>query len=110
MQRYLSTVDMCVDPDPSNDFNDRCTMIKMMEYMTLGKPTVAFDLPEHRITAGGAALYARPNDELDFARQLAVLMDNPEQRQKMGESEGLGSRMNLLGAIKQYTSWMPTAR
>ena len=82
--RYMSTVDICLDPDPSNIFNDRCTMIKIMEYMALGKPTVAFDLPEHRISAGEAALYARPNDELDFARQVAVLMDDPELREKMG--------------------------
>ena len=82
--RYLSTADICIDPDPSNPFNDRCTMIKMMEYMTMGKPIVAFDLPEHRVTANGAALYVRPNDELDFARQIAILMDNPEQRKEMG--------------------------
>lgn len=85
MLRYLSTVDICVDPDPSNSFNDRCTMVKMMEYMALKKPIVAFDLPEHRVTADGAALYARPNDELDFARQIAILMDDPERRKKMGE-------------------------
>ena len=83
--RYLSTVDICVDPDPSNLFNDRCTMIKMMEYMTLSKPIVAFDLPEHRVTAGEAAMYARPNEESDFARQITVLMDDPERCKKMGE-------------------------
>jgi glycosyltransferase involved in cell wall biosynthesis len=85
MIRYLSTVDICVDPDPSNSFNDRCTMVKMMEYMALSKPIVAFDLPEHRVTAGEAALYARPNDELDFARQIAVLMDDPQRRMRMGQ-------------------------
>lgn len=83
--RHLSTVDICVDPDPSSIYNDRCTMIKMMEYMALSKPIVAFDLPEHRVTAGEAALYARPNDELDFARQVAALMDDPERRRRMGE-------------------------
>lgn len=82
--RYLSTADICVDPDPSNPFNDRCTMIKMTEYMALGKPIVAFDLPEHRFTAREAALYVRPNDELEFARALVQLMDDPEQRQVMG--------------------------
>lgn len=82
--RYLSTADICLSPDPSNPFNDRCTMIKMMEYMALGKPIVAFDLPEHRITAQDAAVYARANDELDFAMKIAVLMDEPELRQKMG--------------------------
>lgn len=82
--RYLSTADICVDPDPSNPFTDRSTMIKMMEYMAVGKPIVAFDLPEHRYTAGEAAEYVRPNDELEFARALARLMDDPERRQAMG--------------------------
>lgn len=83
--RYLSTTDICVDPDPSNAFNDRCTMIKMMEYMALGKPIVAFDLPEHRVTAQDAALYVKDNSELEFAHALARLMDDPEQRTRMGE-------------------------
>jgi len=60
-------------------------MIKMTEYMAYGKPIVAFDLPEHRTTAQGAALYARPNDELDFARKIAELMDDPEKRSRMGK-------------------------
>ena len=80
--RYLSAADICVAPEPSNAYNDRSTMIKMMEYMALGKPIVAFDLPEHRFSAQEAAVYARPNDELDFARQIAALMDAPQQRQK----------------------------
>ncbi len=82
--KYLSTADICIDPDPSNPFNDRSTMIKMTEYMALGKPIVAFDLPEHRVTAGEAATYAGANDELDFARKLAELMDDPERRAEMG--------------------------
>ena len=82
--RYLSTADICVDPDPSNPFNDRCTMTKMMVYMALEKPIVAFDLPEHRVTAQDAAVYVEPNDELKFARALAELMDDAERRQAMG--------------------------
>ncbi len=58
--RYLSTTDICLDPDPSNPFNDRCTMIKMTEYMVLQKPIVAFDLPEHRVTAQDAAALRHP--------------------------------------------------
>lgn len=83
--RYLSTTNICVDPDPSNPFNDRSTMIKMMEYMALGKPIVAFYLPKHRFTARDAAVYACPNDETDFVQQIAALMDNPERRQRMGQ-------------------------
>jgi glycosyltransferase involved in cell wall biosynthesis len=81
---YLSAADICVEPAPSNSYNDRCTMIKMMEYMALARPIVAFDLPEHRVTAGAAACYVQPNDELEFARALAHLIDHPERRALMG--------------------------
>jgi len=82
---YISVADICVAPEPSNPYNDRSTAVKMMEYMALGKPVVAFDLPEHRVTAQNAAVYAHPNDELDFAEQIAALMDDPERRKKMGQ-------------------------
>lgn len=84
LRRYLSTVDICVDPDPSNPYNDRSTMIKIMEYMTFGKPTAAFDLPEHRFTAENAALYAAANDPLDLAHKIAILIDDPDLRAFLG--------------------------
>lgn len=82
--RYLASADICVDPDPSNPFNDRSTMIKMMEYMAMEKPIVAFDLPEHRYTAQGAALYVPDNDERLFAEAIGELMDDGELREQMG--------------------------
>lgn len=84
LRRYMSTADICVVPDPSNPFTDRSTMTKLAEYMALGKPVVAFDLPEHRVTGGEAAVYATPNDERDFARALARLIDDPAAREQMG--------------------------
>lgn len=86
LMRYLSTADICVVPDPSNAFTDRSSMIKITEYMALGKPIVAFDLPEHRVTAGESALYARPNDVQDFALKIKELLDNPAIRFRMGEA------------------------
>ncbi|MCB0187249.1 MAG: glycosyltransferase family 4 protein, partial [Caldilineaceae bacterium] len=94
---YLSTADIGLDPDPSNPFNDRSTMIKMMEYMAMGKPIVAFDLPEHHITAADAALYAQPNDVRDFARQIAALIDDSDRRRHMG---GIGQQR-----IAQQFAW-----
>lgn len=84
MLRFLSTADICIDPDPYDPFNDRSTMIKMMDYMAVGKPIVAFDLTEHRASADDAALYSRHNDIEDFAENIAILIDNPELREKMG--------------------------
>ena len=82
--RHIMSMDICVAPEPANQYNNRSTAIKVMEYMALGKPVVSFDLSEHRISAGPAALYARPNDELDMARQIAVLMDDPQRRAALG--------------------------
>ena len=84
MLRYLSTADICIDPDPKNDFTNRSTMIKMMEYMALRKPIVAFKLKEHEFSAQKAALYAEPNDPAAMARCIAELMDHPEKREQMG--------------------------
>ena len=84
-RRYLSAVTLCVQPDPLSPLNDKSTMNKLMEYMALGKPTVAFDLIETRFSAQGAALYVRPNDELEFAERVIWLLDNPGERERMGE-------------------------
>jgi glycosyltransferase involved in cell wall biosynthesis len=84
--RYLASADICVDPDPSNGYNDRSTMVKIAEYMALGKPIVAFDLRETRFTAQDSAVYVKDNNEMEFARALAALMDDPERRKAMGES------------------------
>ncbi len=84
MMRYLSTADICLDPNPSSPLNDVSTWIKVMEYMALGKPIVSFDLKETRISAGEAALYVTPNDEIEFAKAIAQLMDDPAKRSQMG--------------------------
>jgi glycosyltransferase involved in cell wall biosynthesis len=82
---YLSTVNVCIHPDPLSPLNDKSTMNKMMEYMSLGKPVVSFDLVEARFSAQEAAVYAQPNDELEFAEKVSWLLDNPDECKKMGK-------------------------
>ncbi len=81
---YLSNADIGVAPDPKNSLNDRSTMIKIFEYMALGLPVVLFDLKEGRRSAGPAALYAQPNDPIDFAKQISTLLDCKELRERLG--------------------------
>ncbi len=80
----LNTADIGVSPDPKNPMNDISTMNKVMEYMTLEKPVVQFDLKEGRASAKEASVYARANDPRDFAEKIAWLIDNPEEGRKMG--------------------------
>ncbi|WBO61624.1 glycosyltransferase family 4 protein [Streptomyces camelliae] len=83
--RYLSTADVCLSPDPRNPLNDVSTMNKVLEYMAMGRPIVSFDLKEARVSAGDAAVYAPANDEARFAELIALLLDDPEKRARMGK-------------------------
>jgi len=80
----LNTADVCVNPDVANEMNDKSTMNKIMEYMSLGKPIVQFDLTEGRFSAQEASLYARRNDPADLAAKILELLDDPERRARMG--------------------------
>jgi glycosyltransferase involved in cell wall biosynthesis len=91
----LNTADIGVSPDPKNAMNDISTMNKVMEYMTLAKPVVQFDLTEGLASAGDASLYARANDPVDFAEKIAWLIDHPEEARAMGER----GRARVLGQL-----------
>src|SRR5437868_13151680 len=70
--------------------NDISTMIKIMEYMALGKPIVQFDSKEGRFSAKEASLYADKADQVpDFANKILWLLERPEEGRRMG---GLGRR------------------
>jgi glycosyltransferase involved in cell wall biosynthesis len=81
---YLSTADVCVAPDPKNPMNDKSTMNKILEYMAYARPVVLFDLTEGRRSAGDTALYAQPNDPVDFAEQILKLLDSESLRRELG--------------------------
>jgi len=98
--RYLSTADVCLSPDPHNPLNDVSTMNKVMEYMAMSKPMVSFELREARVSAGEAAVYAPANDELEFARLTARLLDDPEERERMGKI----GRERVSGALSWENS------
>ena len=81
---YLSKADIGVAPDPKTAMNDKSTMVKIFEYMAYGLPTVLFDLKESRRIADSSALYARPNDPIDFANKITRLLDSENLRCELG--------------------------
>jgi glycosyltransferase involved in cell wall biosynthesis len=81
----LNTADICVNPDRVTPMNDLSTMNKILEYMTLKKPIVQFDMHEGRVSAGDASVYAAKNDPRDFGDKIVELIDDPERRRAMGE-------------------------
>lgn len=85
MVAILNTADVCVNPDKPTEMNNLSTMNKIMEYMALKKPIVQYDLKEGRFSAQEASLYARNGDTIDFANKIVELVNDPGQRERMGE-------------------------
>ena len=81
----IASADVCVCPEPKTPMHDRANLVKLSEYMCLGKPVVAFDLMEVRHSAGDAAVYATPNDERELAAKIDFLLRHPEERARLGE-------------------------
>jgi glycosyltransferase involved in cell wall biosynthesis len=79
----LSTADVCVNPDRPSQMNSMSTMIKILEYMCLGKPIVQFEGKEGRFSAQDASLYSG-EQAADFAEKILWLLDHPEERERMG--------------------------
>ncbi len=84
---YLATADVCLAPDPKNPVNDLCSMNKIVEYMAMGKPVVAFDLKEAQETAQGAGTYVASNDgsrPSALGDRILELLGSPQARERMG--------------------------
>lgn len=95
--RYLTVADVGLTPEPLNGLNEHCTMVKTLEYMAMGKPVVAFDLPEMHLSAQDAVLYATPNLAEDFADKIETLLEDEELRHKIG---AIGRKL-----IEETLSW-----
>ena len=91
----LSAFDIGAIPDPKNVYNDKISMNKVFEYMSLDIPFVQFDLIEGRKSAGDAALYASDNDPADLARQLLRLADDEALRVRMADAGRLRAQSEL---------------
>ena len=105
----FSTFDIGVIPDPKNTYNDKISMNKVFEYMSLGIPFVQFDLMEGRKIAAGAALYAADNCPQALAAEMVRLLDDDTLRSaQAGEGRARAKallrweteRSRLLGAYE----------
>jgi len=86
LYEILSSVDVCVNPEFGNEFTDKSTMIKIMEYMAFERPIVQFYTREGEVTAGEAASYVRHNSPNLFAEELLGLLEDAGRRNTMGIS------------------------
>ena len=83
---YISTADVCLSVDERNDMNDKSTMMKVLEYMAMGRPVVQFPLIEMERICGDTTVYARNADAADLADKIAELLGDPDRRRRLGDA------------------------
>jgi len=81
---YIHEADICLETAPDSESNRKSTFIKIMEYMACGKPIVAFDLLETRVSTGESAILVDPGDVDKFADEVFKLVNDAEQRRALG--------------------------
>jgi glycosyltransferase involved in cell wall biosynthesis len=81
--RLIANADICVDPAPGNPFNHGTTMVKISEYLALGRPTVSYALRETEHTAAGAVCLVPCDDQDAFVRCVAELARSEEARAEL---------------------------
>ena len=105
----IASADVCINPEYRNEFTDKSTMLKIMDYMTFKKPIVQFETIEGKVTAGNAALYIKKNDDVKFAEAIIELLKDKLKRKEMGEAGWLRlcesliwkkQQQNLIAAYK----------
>ena len=82
--------------------------------MAFELPFVLYDLKEGRHIAGPAALYATPNDPVDFAGKMARLLDCKELRKQLGTcgrhrvEESLNWEAEKVTLLRAYSTVLET--
>jgi glycosyltransferase involved in cell wall biosynthesis len=76
-------------------------MVKIFEYMACGLPIVLYDLVEGRRSAQDAALYATGNDPINFADQIARLLESESLRERLGTIGRIRARENLNWEVEK---------
>ena len=85
LRQWMATANVCVSLDEHSPMNDRSLMVKVMEYMAMGKAVVQFPLTEMKRVCGDASVYARNGDASDLAEKVRALIDDPVRAQHLGE-------------------------
>lgn len=114
IRRILSTADVCLAPDPPSPLNDLSTMVKVPEYMAMGRPIASYDLPETRVSAGPAAAYAETPEPESLANCIHELLEDPERRREMGRQgrervTGLSWQHSAATLLTAYEYVVPVA-
>jgi glycosyltransferase involved in cell wall biosynthesis len=94
---YLAIGDVATSPKLSRTEANG----KLLNYMAVGLPTVAYDTPVSREIMGPLGRYARAGDYVDLAAQVGALLDEPD-------AAALGRR--LRRRAEEHFGWRDAGR
>jgi glycosyltransferase involved in cell wall biosynthesis len=86
LREYMSTASVCVSLDEPSELNDRSLMIKVLEYMIMGRPVVQYPLQEIKRVCADTAVYLDEGDARDLAAKIAGLINDPEGAEQLGSA------------------------
>ena len=77
---HLAACDVAVAPKMSTSEGSG----KLLNYMAMALPIVAYDTPVNREYLGDLGVYATPGDVVGFAQAIAGLLERPARRRELG--------------------------
>jgi glycosyltransferase involved in cell wall biosynthesis len=82
---YVQKADVCVSPIYPSPIYDVGSPTKLLEYMAMGKASVANDQPEQKVVlAESQAGICVPWNEASFCQAMAYLLNHPGEARQMG--------------------------
>jgi nucleotide-binding universal stress UspA family protein len=106
--RILSSADLGVDPGPKNDWSDRSTMNRIMEYMFFGLPIVAYELTEHRVSAGPAPCSPSLTASVRWSGASSSCWTTRPGASSWARPAGSGCARSWPGSTRPRCCWPPT--
>jgi glycosyltransferase involved in cell wall biosynthesis len=94
---YLALGDVAVAPKISAKISATEGSGKLLNYMAMGLPVVAFDTPVNREYLGERGVYVPPGGTVALAEALEALLDDP--------SKGMALGQQLRGRVTHYYLW-----
>ena len=79
----LASCAVCVSPDPPTPFNDVSTMVKVVDYIAVGRGIVAFDLRETKRVAGAAVEVVADASAESLADSMVQVLTDPARLQEL---------------------------
>lgn len=80
LYRHMASCDVGVD----TSLQQEVTPVKAMEYMAVGLPVLAFDVEMTRFLTEDAGVLVTPGDVSVMAKELVMLLDTLEERERLG--------------------------